>query len=72
MVIIGLGNGLVPDCIKPLPEVMLTHLPLKKNNCHFAENSFRHTFMHEKFCILIKISLKFVPKGPIGNNPALV
>ena len=24
-------------------------------------------FMNEKFCILIKISLKFVPKGPIGN-----
>ena len=23
-------------------------------------------------CILIKISLKFVPKGPIDNNPALV
>ena len=28
--------------------------------------------MKEKFCILIKISLKFVPKGPIDNNPALV
>ena len=26
--------------------------------------------MNEKFCILIKISLKFVPKGPIHNNPA--
>ena len=26
----------------------------------------------EKFCILIKISLKFVPKGPIDYNPALV
>ena len=28
--------------------------------------------MNEKFCILIKISLKYVPKGPIYNNPALV
>ena len=28
--------------------------------------------LNEKFCILIKISLKFVPKGPIDNNPALV
>ena len=28
--------------------------------------------MNEKFCILIKISLKFVPKGPTDNNPALV
>ena len=25
-----------------------------------------------KYCILIKISLKFVPRGPIDNNPALV
>ena len=29
-------------------------------------------FVNEKFWILIKISLKFVSKGPIDNNPALV
>ena len=28
--------------------------------------------MNEKFCILIQISLKFVPKGPIYNKAALV
>ena len=28
--------------------------------------------VNEKFCILIKISLKFIPKGLIANNPALV
>ena len=28
--------------------------------------------MNEKFSILIKISLKFVPKGPIDNNQPLV
>ena len=39
---------------------------------HFADDIFRRTFMNEKFCILIKISVKFVPKGPIDNNPALV
>ena len=27
--------------------------------------------MNEKFCISIQISLKFVPKDPIDNNPAL-
>ena len=32
----------------------------------------RCIFMNEKFCILFKFSLKFVPKGPIDNNPALV
>ena len=26
-------------------------------------------FVNEKFCILVK---KFVPRGPIDNNPALV
>ena len=29
-------------------------------------------FVNEKICILIEISLKFVPRGPIENNPALV
>ena len=28
--------------------------------------------MNEKFCILIQISLKFVPKGLIDNKTALV
>ena len=28
--------------------------------------------MNEKYCILIQISLKFVPKDPIDNEPALV
>ena len=39
---------------------------------HFTHNIFRRIFMNEKFCILIKISLKFVPKVPVNNNPALV
>ena len=37
-----------------------------------ADDIFRCIFVNEKFCILIEISLKFVPKGPIDNNPALV
>ena len=28
--------------------------------------------MNENFCILVKITLKFVPKDPIDNGPALV
>ena len=28
--------------------------------------------MNEKFCIFIRISLKFVPKGPIDDKSALV
>ena len=38
----------------------------------FTDDIFKCIFMNEKFCILIKISLKFVPKGPINNNQALV
>ena len=37
-----------------------------------ADDIFICIFLNGKFSILIKISLKFVPKGPIDNNQALV
>ena len=46
--------------------------PLGQNGRHFADDIFRCIFVNEKSCILTKISLKFVPMGPIDNNPALV
>ena len=46
--------------------------PPGQNGRHFADDIFRSIFVNEKFCTLIKISLKFVPKGPIGNKAALV
>ena len=39
---------------------------------HFADGVFRCIFINEKFCILIKISLKFAAKGPIDKNATLV
>ena len=39
---------------------------------NFADNIFKFIFLIEKFCILIQISLKFVPKGPNDNKWALV
>ena len=51
---------------------LLTHLPPFKIADIFTDNIFRCIFVNEKICILIKISLKFVPKGSIDNNPALV
>ena len=39
---------------------------------HFPNDISRCLLMNEKFCILIKVSPKFVPKCPIDNNPALV
>ena len=46
--------------------------PPGQNGRLFPDAIFKHIFMNEKFCILIQISLKFVPEGPINNNPALV
>ena len=37
-----------------------------------ADGIFKCIFMNEKLSILIPISLKFVPKGPIDNKSALV
>ena len=44
----------------------------RQNGRHFADAIFRCIFVYEKFWILIKISLEFVPKGPIDNNSTLV
>ena len=38
----------------------------------FADNIFKWIFLNENVSILNNISLKFVPKGPINNIPALV
>ena len=50
----------------------LTRFPLDKMAANFADDIFKCIFMNETFCISIRISLKFVPKGPIDNKPALV
>ena len=44
----------------------------RQNGCHFADDIFKCIFLNENVSIAIKISLKFVPKGPINNIPALV
>ena len=46
--------------------VVLTYLPLGKMGV------FRRRYFQYMFYILIKITLKFVPKSLIDNNPALV
>ena len=37
-----------------------------------ADDIFRRIFVIEKFCILFENSLKFMPRVPIDNSPALV
>ena len=44
----------------------------RQNRCHFPDDTFKCIFLNENVWILIKISLKFVPKGPINNIPGLV
>ena len=72
---------------KPMPDAMIIQCtdaytrvhasmvnasPPGQNDRHFPDDRFKYIFMNKKFCILIEISLKFVSKGPIDNNPILV
>ena len=45
--------------------------PRQNGRC-FPDDIFKCIFLNENVYISIKISLKFVPKGPINNIPALV
>ena len=44
----------------------------RQNEHQFSDGIFKCIFFNENVWISIKISLKFVPKGPIDNIPALV
>ena len=55
-----------------LMEILINSSPSGQNDRHFADDIFRSIFVNGKFYILIKISPKFVPKGSIDSNPALV
>ena len=44
----------------------------RQDGRHFADDIFTCIFFNENCCILIKFSLKYVCKGQIINNPALV
>ena len=44
----------------------------RQHRRRFADDIFKCIFFNENSCVLIKISLKYVRKGPIDNNPALV
>ena len=44
----------------------------RQNGRHLSDDTFKRIFLNENVIILIKISLKFVPYGPINNIPSLV
>ena len=50
----------------------LNTLRPRQNGRHFADDIFKCIFLNENVWIQIKISMKFVPMGPINNIPSLV
>ena len=61
------SNGL-----SPVQRQAINTLRPRQNGRHFADDTFKRIFLKENVRIWIKISLKFVHKGPINNIPALV
>ena len=59
------------SCAGPLCILHINSSPPGQNSRHLAEDISRCIFVNEKFCILIGISLKFIPKGLIDNKSAL-
>ena len=67
-VIIWPNDGLFYWCIMCVTwHRWVNSSPPGQNGCHFSDDNFKCIIMNEKFCILIQISLNFVPKGPIDN-----
>ena len=58
--------------ISPSAATVFNPLRPRQNGRHFADDIFKSIFLNENVWIQTKISLKFVPKGPINNIPALV
>ena len=50
----------------------LTHWVWSKMAHHISDDIFKYIFLNDNVCIAIRISLKFVPEGPIHNIPSLV
>ena len=44
----------------------------RQDGRHFADDVLKCIFLNQNVWILLKIRLKFVPRGPINNIPALV
>ena len=53
------------------PQRVINTLRPRQNGRHFADDIIKCICFNENVRISIKISLKFVPKGPINNIPAL-
>ena len=70
----GLERSVYYGLISVIPQVSIVFNTLRpRQNSHRFENAtFKRILLNENVRISIRISLKFVPKGPINNIPALV
>ena len=55
-----------------LATTLLTHVPHDKMAPIMSDDIFNYIFVNENDSIPIQISLKYVPRSPIDNKPALV
>ena len=55
-----------------MPSHYVNTLRPRRNRRHFPDDIFKCIFFNEDVWISIKISLNFVPMGPVNNIPALV
>ena len=68
----GLQQFDVSIVIYAMPVNEFNSSPPGQNGDNSADDIFIRNFVNAKSYILIRISLKIVPRGPIDNNPALV
>ena len=61
-----------PIAIAVVESRRVNKLRPRQNGHHFADDIFKWIFLNENARIPIKMSLKFVPRGPINKIPALV
>ena len=69
---IAFGNVIYKIVPILLKSSCVNTLGPRQNGRRFDDDTFKRIFLNENVRISIKISLKFVPKGPINNNPVLV
>ena len=69
--LVGVASQAWDVSTKIINQLVNTLRP-RQDGRHFADDIFTCIFFNEKCRILIKFSLKYVRKGPIDNNPALV
>ena len=53
-------------------KAYLERLWLGQNGRHFASDIFKWIFLNENYCFLFEISLKYVPRGSLSNEPSTV